>query len=166
MKLNKRSATNAEIEVVRDMYRALMGNSDKTALGFLIFGIISILYGIQYEQPFIGWSAVLSFTIAYRYFSINAPIEKRRRKAEDGFEVIEYEGVITAQSYGCCSNRRMALYIDAYELTNFNPSLATDNERDKWQHIKPNFTYKVTVAFLDDFRPIIFTLEEVEKSPF
>lgn len=161
MKLIKREATDKEIEIIRDMYRTLMGDADKMALGFLIFGILTILYGIQYGQKFIGWSATLSFYIAYRYFSINAPIEKRRRKAENGFEVVEYEGVITSQAYGCCSNQRIALYIDEYELTSFNPSLATDNEREKWKMIKQNVHYHVTVAFLEDFRPIIFELHEM-----
>lgn len=161
MNVHKRKATEKEIEIVRDMYRSLMGGADKMALGFLIFGILCILYGIQYSQNFIGWSALVSFYVAYRYFLINAPIEKRRRQAEKGFEVVEYEGEITSQVYGCCSNQRVALYIDEYELTNFNPSLATDSEREQWQHIKQHTQYHVTVAFIDDFKPIIFSLKEL-----
>lgn len=163
MLLQRRESNDDEIEQVQELFRARMGGDDKTALILLIFGVLCVLYGLNYGQKFIGWSSVPIFLFSYAAFSRNLPLEQQRRKLSKGFEVIEYEGMITQQVYGCCGNQRVSLYIDEYELTSFSPSKVTSQEMERWRHIKPHKHYSVTVAFIDGLNPVIFSLLEIEK---
>lgn len=161
MLLCKRDASDSEKSVINELYLQKMGSSDKLALTYLLLGIASILYGISYHQKFIGWSSVLFFILAYKSFLQNMPIENLRKKADQGFEVIEYEGTIQIQHYGCCNSRRVSIYIDEYELTSFNPTTAPEQVLKKWKQINPHLHYKVVVTFPEDLEPVIFSLEQL-----
>lgn len=164
MLLLRRDANEEEIEQVQELFRAQMGGDDKTALVLLIFGVLCVLYSLNYGQAFIGWSSVPVFLFSYAAFNRNVPLEQKRRKLSRGFEVIEYEGLITQQVYGCCGNQRVSLYIDEYELISFSPSKITSLEMAKWRHIKPHKHYSVTVAFIEGVNPQIFSLTEINPN--
>lgn len=164
MKSYKRDANSKEIEQVNHAFRQRMISADRTALYANIFAVCTVLYALNAHNSFMLFGSLPFFIIAYLHLKKNDPIELERRKFEKGFDVIEYEGTLQIQSYGCCSNKRVAVYIDEYELTNFNPVDSSSQEMQRWTSLNPHGTYKITVAFISGFKPFIFDLREIEKA--
>ncbi len=151
-------ATEEELYTIRALFDSKMESRDRVALFFLIFGILTVLYALNFGNSFMGISSLGIFYVAYYQFKMNAPIAKQKREYFSSCTVFEYTGHIDQQYYGCCNNKRVSYYIDHYEMASFSPNQPSA-ARSLWQPIQQQEIYYARFAYIEELDPVIFCLE-------